>query len=119
LLVSGLNKIPGFKAYSPASTFYVMANVTKAAAMLGCKNTEAFRQVILKETGVSVCTREHFGSALAGETELYIRFAYSGIDNPTIAEAMDVLKSFMEKHVKSATETSFMEKVGVPIAASV
>ena len=46
---------------------------------MGCKSYEDFRSRILRETGVSFCTREHFGTPLKNEDRKYIRFAYSGI----------------------------------------
>jgi len=56
---------------------------------------EDFRQLCLKETGVSFCTRRHFGRPLPGETEQYIRLAYSGIDLSQIEEGMKKLKKFL------------------------
>ena len=49
---------------------------------------DAFRTTVLKNTGVSFCTRRHFGRPLPGETQQYLRFAYSGIDVPMIKEGM-------------------------------
>jgi len=51
---------------------------------------------VLRETGVSFCTRRHFGRPLPGETEQYIRFAYSGIDADQIKEGMDKLEAFLK-----------------------
>jgi hypothetical protein len=81
--VQKLNEVPGFKAYTPPAAFYVMVNVTKAMEMLGLKrgDLEGFRRMILKESGVSFCTREHFGAALPEEREQYVRY-FSSAHSP-------------------------------------
>jgi aspartate/methionine/tyrosine aminotransferase len=61
----------------------------------GAGDVEEFRKLVLRETGVSFCTRKHFGRPLPGETEQYIRFAYSGIDAPLIKEGMKKLADFL------------------------
>ena len=63
--------------------------------MLKCKTYEEFRLKILNETGVSFCTREHFGTPLPDETKKYVRFAYSGISVKEINESMIKLKKFL------------------------
>jgi aspartate/methionine/tyrosine aminotransferase len=57
---------------------------------------DSFRIALLHETGVSVCTRLHFGRALEGEKDLYIRLAYSGIDTSEIREGLAKFKAFIE-----------------------
>lgn len=98
LLVEKLNEVPGFTAYTPAAAFYVMVNVTKAMEMVGVKrgDLESFRKKILGETGVSFCTREHFGAPLDGERVQYVRFAFSGVDTKVIEDATAALKTFMQ-----------------------
>ena len=49
-----------------------------------------------KRADVSVCTRLHFGRALEGEQNSYIRLAYSGINTPEIQEGLGRLKAFIE-----------------------
>ena len=91
-----LNSIKGVRCFKPNATFYLYPNVTKAMENKGLKNYDAFRQTVLHETGVSFCTRLHFGRALPGEQESYIRLAYSGIDTPLIKEGLGKLKAFLE-----------------------
>lgn len=91
-----LNSIEGIKCYKPESTFYLFPNVTEVMSNLGFKTYPEFRQTILKETGVSFCTRLHFGRELPDETNKYIRFAYSGIDLEELEEGLDKLKTFIE-----------------------
>ena len=45
-----------------------------------------------------MCTRLHFGPALPGETQRYLRFAYSGLTTERIREGLGLLKTFMESH---------------------
>jgi len=57
---------------------------------------ETMRVTILRETGVSVCTRLHFGRTYADESQLYLRFAYSGMELAGIAEGRTRLTHFLE-----------------------
>jgi len=97
LIVSLANKVPGFKAHTPNACFYLFVNVTEAMKMKNVQAVEAFRKLVLKETGVSFCTREHFGAPLANETQKYIRFAYASLEKPMIEEAFAVLSKWMAK----------------------
>jgi hypothetical protein len=60
-------------------------------------NYTNFRVDVLHKTGVSFCTRKHFGSILPGEEEKYIRLAYSGIDVDVSREGLIKFKKFAEK----------------------
>jgi aspartate/methionine/tyrosine aminotransferase len=62
----------------------------------GFSDYESFRRALLRETGVSVCSRLHFGRPLSGETQFYIRLAYSGINLPEIREGLTRFKAFVE-----------------------
>jgi len=95
-----VNQIPGFSAFLPPSTFYLFVNVTRAFEILNCTDYEQFRRIILEKTGVSFCTRAHFGTPLLNEKEKYIRFAYSNATIPSIKEAMGVLTEFMVSSCK-------------------
>jgi aspartate/methionine/tyrosine aminotransferase len=95
VLVDLLNAIPGIRCFKPEATFYLFPNVTGAMKRKGVDDVEDFRKLVLRETGVSFCTRKHFGRPLPGETEQYIRFAYSGIDVPLIKEGMKKLADFL------------------------
>jgi aspartate aminotransferase len=95
LLVDRLNRIPGIRCFRPEATFYLFPNVTGAMKRKGVWDVELFRKLVLQETGVSFCTRRHFGRPLTGETEQYVRFAYSGIDADQIKEGIDKLAEFL------------------------
>ena len=46
----------------------------------------------MHETGVSFCTRAHFGRVRENESQRYIRLAYSGIEVDEIAEGLGKFK---------------------------
>jgi aspartate/methionine/tyrosine aminotransferase len=94
--VAALNAIEGINCACPESTFYLFPNVTGAMANKGIDDYDAFRKAALEATGVSFCTRLHFGRLVPGETERYIRFAYSGINLDQIEEGISRLKQFIE-----------------------
>ena len=94
--VDRLNEIDGVSCYRPEATFYLFPNVTGAMQRRGTNDYEQFRKSVLDETGVAFCTRLHFGRAVAGETQRYIRLAYSGIDQEEISEGLGALKKFLE-----------------------
>lgn len=91
-----LNSIPGVRCYCPNATFYLFPNVTGLMQAKGLTDYEDFRKTVLQETGVSFCTRKHFGSPIPGEKEFYIRFAYSGIDLDQIEEGLGQFKAWAE-----------------------
>ncbi len=91
-----LNTIPGVSCYRPNATFYLYPDVTALMAAKGLADYEAFRKDVLHKTGVSFCTRLHFGRALPGESRRYVRLAYSGIDVEQIREGLAKLKSYAE-----------------------
>lgn len=94
--VSILNEIPGVRCFRPEATFYLFPNVTGLMERKGLATYDEFRRTALEQTGVSFCTRLHFGRELPGETERYVRFAYSGIDTASIREGLGKLKAWAE-----------------------
>jgi len=96
LTVDLLNDIEGVSCIRPNATFYLWPNVTGAMQKTGLTNYDDFRRTALQKTGVSFCTRLHFGRPLEGEDNYYIRMAYSGIDLPEIKEGLGKLKAFIE-----------------------
>ena len=91
-----LNSIEGVHCFRPNATFYLYPNVTGTMQKKGLTNYDDFRQTVLHETGVSFCTRLHFGRPLEGEENFYIRLAYSGIDTAEIKEGLGKFKAFIE-----------------------
>jgi aspartate/methionine/tyrosine aminotransferase len=97
LTVDLLNDIEGVRCIRPNATFYLWPNVTGAMKKTGLTDYNDFRRTVLHETGVSFCTRLHFGRPLEGEDNKYIRMAYSGINPPEIKEGLSKFKAFIEK----------------------
>jgi aspartate/methionine/tyrosine aminotransferase len=94
--VSMLNRIEGVRCFCPDVTFYLYPNVTLAMRNKKLMDYDAFRRKTLEETGVSFCTRLHFGRPLENEENRYIRLAYSGIGSAEIQEGLEKLKRFLE-----------------------
>ena len=91
-----LNSIKGVRCFRPNATFYLYPNITEAMKKKDLTNYDAFRKTLLNETGVSVCTRLHFGRAMEDEENFYIRLAYSGTNIPDIKEGLSKFKTFIE-----------------------
>lgn len=96
MAVDILNSIEGVHCFRPNATFYVFPNVTGLMEKKGLTNYDAFRRAMLTETGVSACTRLHFGRAFPGEKNFYIRLAYSGINASEIKEGLGKFKAWAE-----------------------
>ena len=94
--VAGLNAIDGISIAAPNSTFYLFPNVTDIMERKGFTDIDQLMDEALIETSVSFCTRKHFGRLLEGETNHYLRFAYSGIDIDDINEGMAKLKNYFK-----------------------
>jgi aspartate/methionine/tyrosine aminotransferase len=94
--VDELQAIPGFDVAKPESTFYLFPNVTQAMAAMDFTDVAEFADAALRATGVSFCTRRHFGRPLPGETEQYARFAYSGISIDDIRTGLGRLRQWIE-----------------------
>ena len=91
-----LNGIPGVRCFRPEATFYLFPNVTGLMKLKGLTTYDELRRAALEQTGVSFCTRLHFGRALPGEAESYARFAYSGIPVAEIREGLGKLKEWAQ-----------------------
>ena len=63
---------------------------------MGLSDYNRFRIEALHNTGVSFCTRLHFGMHLGDEDRYYIRLAYSGINTDEIEEGLTNFKQFLE-----------------------
>jgi len=93
---TGLNAIDCLNVAKPECTFYLFPNVTNIMKRKGFSKIGELQEGALHNSGVSFCTREHFGRPQDGETEFYIRFAYSGITVEDITEGMVKLKEYFE-----------------------
>jgi aspartate/methionine/tyrosine aminotransferase len=97
-----LRQIDGLVVHKPESTFYLFPNVTGVMTRLGFNSVADFADAALKNTGVSFCTRMHFGRPIPGEAGYYIRFAYSGIDTPDIREGLTRFRDWIDSTAKGA-----------------
>jgi aspartate/methionine/tyrosine aminotransferase len=96
VLVDQLNAIDGVSVYKAPVTFYLFADVTGVYQRKGYTNQADLRTEALHATGVSFCSRNHFGKPLPDEDRVFIRFAYSGIDTDRIKKGLAELKTFWE-----------------------
>lgn len=96
LSVEYLNSMRGITLSSPDSTFYLYVNVSNVMNDKGYGDIEKFRIDVLRSTGVSFCTRNHFGTPHENENKNYIRLAYSGIKKNDIKEGMTKFKNWIE-----------------------
>jgi aspartate/methionine/tyrosine aminotransferase len=90
-----LQTVPGLHVSRPDATFYLFANVTDVMARLGHHDVAAFADAALHNTGVSFCTRRHFGRPLADEAAQYVRFAYSGLPTDRITTGLGRLRDWI------------------------
>ncbi|MBT3591137.1 MAG: aminotransferase class I/II-fold pyridoxal phosphate-dependent enzyme [Candidatus Marinimicrobia bacterium] len=95
--VGALNTIDGISIPTPESTFYLFPNVTEIMNRKGFANIGQLQEGSLENTGVSFCTRNHFGRPVDGEKDFFIRFAYSGISVEDIQEGLALLKNYFEQ----------------------
>jgi len=93
--VAALAAVPGVSCATPEATFYLFPNVTGAVERLGFDDVADFATAALHNTGVSFCTRHHFGTRQPDETEHYIRLAYSGISVEDITEGLGKLAAWV------------------------
>jgi len=95
IAVELLNSMPGVNCPSPEATFYLFPEVTELMMRKGFRDDyAAFAEDVLVKTGVSLCTRLHFGRPLPGETRRFVRLAYSGIDVADIRKGLGALKAY-------------------------
>ncbi len=100
LAVKMLNEIDGIHCPTPQTAFYLFPEVTGLISQKGFSNYADFAEDLLIKTGISLCTREHFGQILPSEIKenrFYVRLAYSGIDSEQIKMAL----TNMQKYAKS------------------
>ncbi|HNJ97382.1 MAG TPA: aminotransferase class I/II-fold pyridoxal phosphate-dependent enzyme [Ilumatobacteraceae bacterium] len=90
-----LAQIDGLVCPKPESTFYLFPNVTKVMERMGFHDVGEFATAALHNTGVSFCTRRHFGRPQPGEQEQFVRFAYSGLSVDDIEEGLSGLRAWI------------------------
>ena len=98
ILVKILNDIDGVEAHMPEAGFYVFPKITGLMHRMGFNDVEEFRKAALNATGVSFCCRHHFGRPLDGETDFYIRMAFSGINKEDLQEGMNLFRNWIDSN---------------------
>ena len=93
--MKSLNSIEGIQVAVPESTFYIFPDVTKLLNRKGILDIEQFRKKALVETGVSFCTRKHFGRSFPGDESHFIRLAYSALEIDDIHEGLEKFKAWI------------------------
>ncbi len=91
-----LAMIDGVVCPKPESTFYLFPNVTDVMARMGFDEVGEFATAALHNSGVSFCTRKHFGRPQPGERDHFVRFAYSGLSVADIEEGLSGLRRWIE-----------------------
>jgi len=100
LIVELLNQVPGVTCQSPGGAFYVWPNVTEACAMIGAKDSEAFRGRLLNEAGVAVLADIHFGPRVPNEGQ-HIRFSYAA-SNEAIRNGVERMAKFIRDNARGS-----------------
>ena len=93
---SELAQIEGLVCPKPEATFYLFPKVTDLMARMGFDEVGAFATAALHHTGVSFCTRKHFGRPQPVEADHFVRFAYSGLSVDDIHEGLSGLRRWIE-----------------------
>lgn len=101
LIVDHLNDIEGVSVPDSLATFYLFVDVTDVYKRFGLNSEseadmQKFRVDTMQQTGISFCSRSHFGRGSPGEERVYVRFAYSGIDVDDAEEGLAGLKTYWE-----------------------
>ncbi len=91
-----LSATRGIALSKPNATFYLFPDVTDVVIAKDLKGLQDFADTTLRATGVSFCTRLHFGRPQPGEDRLYARFAYSGLPATQIREGLNLFKQWIE-----------------------
>lgn len=93
--IAGIQTISGMRVHTPNSAFYVFPEVTQTMARTGHDDVAKFATDALHNSGMSFCTRKHFGRPADNEKGNYIRLAYSGINNPQIDKGLARLSEWV------------------------
>ncbi len=94
--MDALAGVPGIVARRPEAGFFVFADVSGAMQAKGLNDVADFADQALEMTGMSFCTRHHFGRVQPDEDGHYIRLAFSAISEADIHEGMGHLATWID-----------------------
>ena len=97
---SALADVPGVEFAVPEATFYLFPRVAEAMDRVGHTDVGEFATAALQSTGMSFCTRHHFGRPLPDEDDKFIRLAYSGIGVERIERGLQKFAEWIDKGAK-------------------
>jgi len=90
-----LREISGISVHQPEAGFYLFPEVSGVLERKNFKDVSALAEAALHNTGVSFCTRLHFGRPQPDEKLQYIRLAFSGIDQKEIVEGLTKMRDWL------------------------
>jgi aspartate aminotransferase len=93
--LSLLREIDGIDVHQPEAGFYLFPEVSKLMKRKGFKDVTQLMEDSLHKTGVSFCTRLHFGRPQPNEELQYIRLAFSGINKENISEGLTRFRDWL------------------------
>ena len=93
--LSLLRQIDGITVHQPEAGFYLFPEVSALLKRKGMKDVTQLMQDSLHQTGVSFCTRLHFGRPQPNEELQYIRLAFSGINEADISEGLSKFRDWL------------------------
>lgn len=93
--LSLLRQIDGITVHQPEAGFYLFPEVSGLLKRKGMSDVTQLMQDSLHQTGVSFCTRLHFGRPQPNEELQYIRLAFSGINEADISEGLSKFRDWL------------------------
>jgi aspartate/methionine/tyrosine aminotransferase len=90
-----LREISGISVHQPEAGFYLFPEVSGLIERKNFKDVSELAEAALHNTGVSFCTRLHFGRPQPDEKLQYIRLAFSGIDQKEIVEGLTKMRDWL------------------------
>jgi aspartate aminotransferase len=90
-----LREVPGISVHQPEAGFYLFPEVSGLIERKNFKDVSELAEAALHNTGVSFCTRLHFGRPQPDEKLQYIRLAFSGIDQKEIVEGLTKMRDWL------------------------
>lgn len=98
LVVTELNRVPGFRCHMPLGAFYAFPNVTEACRMAGLADADQLQDALLDDAGVAVLSMSAFHSPNGPKDDQYIRISYAAGERE-ILEGTRRIRDFMTSRI--------------------